>query len=119
VCAYSKSAGKDWIGCEIFRGVFHITCSGLAVATHIEMLKDTSSLWLYGACLPNLRKYLPTTDAIDENCDFTDALDVNDRVNKTLESGRLAAAQHSTNLRVHYMFWAMVVQNAGMPHDTF
>jgi hypothetical protein len=72
------------------------------------MLKDTSSLWLCGACLPNLMKYLPTTDAIDKNYDFTDALDavkvelmsVNDRVSKTLESCRLAVAQHCANHRV-------------------
>jgi hypothetical protein len=111
VCAAadSKSAGEDWIGCEIFKGWFNVTCSGLmAVATHIEMLKDTSSFWVCGACLPNLMKYMPTTDATDKNCDVTDALDavkvelmsVNDRISITLESGRLAVAQHSANLMV-------------------
>jgi hypothetical protein len=56
------------------------------------LLKDTSSLWLCEACLSNVMKYLPTTDAIDKNYDVTDSLDavkvelmsINDRVSKTL-----------------------------------
>jgi hypothetical protein len=77
-----------------------VPCSELAVATHIEMLKDTSSLWLCWACLPNLMKYLPTTDAIDKSKVKVELMSVNDRVSKFLESGRLAVAQHSANLRV-------------------